>query len=748
MHEQQPVVVTSAAIVLPLLRQQRRQGPHAGLPGTTHADLVAGTTLTALPCPAALPDSSESSSTSSCSAQNLVQLRLSGVVELPGVRHALAQLLSAPSTAGPSGWSLGWLLHRGGPQQQQQQHAAQLAPPPWRSSAGSTTGGGSGGGSTSSSPFVAAASSRAMLLEAACHAAVLLPATAEGAQALASIAQPWPSSCDGAAAVRQGQPLAAVGAPFGALSPLHFGGFVAGGIVAATVPAATSGSSTGCGAAALLLSDVRCSPGMEGGPVFALGGMPSGADELAAQQQRQRQRLAGMLLPPLKSAEAQVELALVAPAAAVAAAVEAALPTGRGHAHLAAAAAGAVPPQARVDDAAGLPPALRGVVAVASSSGWATGVLISSAGHILTNAHLLEPPVSAVQHGLLPAADAADAAAAAAVGAEAREHPPVRVLLPGGSGSSGGSWALADVLHVFSGPLDLAVLQLQQPARQGAQQQEQPGRRPAWQPLVLAGGQPRPGQRVRVAGFPAFHPRGGVLGPLLTAGTLAKVGGGEPREASFGGSGGGATAAGLPRGCALAAPLVACTCPPLKPALPWPCHLSAQVVRAPTSGRPAMLLTTAAVHSGASGGAVVDADTGGWLGLVTSNAKHSGAKHATQQRATVLPHLNFSIPADQLLPVVAAAQAAAAAPPGEQPAAAAAALAVWQALDRATAADGELQRVWQLDRQRQRQQPAAKQQQGSSPGAFGGAVPPAKLQQLLQSLQQQQQQQQQPRAKL
>ncbi|PSC76730.1 glyoxysomal processing glyoxysomal [Micractinium conductrix] len=694
MHEQQPVVVTSAAIVLPLLRQQRRQGPHAGLPGTTHADLVAGTTLTALPCPAALPDSSESSSTSSCSAQNLVQLRLSGVVELPGVRHALAQLLSAPSTAGPSGWSLGWLLHRGGPQQQQQQHAAQLAPPPWRSSAGSTTGGGSGGGSTSSSPFVAAASSRAMLLEAACHAAVLLPATAEGAQALASIAQPWPSSCDGAAAVRQGQPLAAVGAPFGALSPLHFGGFVAGGIVAATVPAATSGSSTGCGAAALLLSDVRCSPGMEGGPVFALGGMPSGADELAAQQQRQRQRLAGMLLPPLKSAEAQVELALVAPAAAVAAAVEAALPTGRGHAHLAAAAAGAVPPQARVDDAAGLPPALRGVVAVASSSGWATGVLISSAGHILTNAHLLEPPVSAVQHGLLPAADAADAAAAAAVGAEAREHPPVRVLLPGGSGSSGGSWALADVLHVFSGPLDLAVLQLQQPARQGAQQQEQPGRRPAWQPLVLAGGQPRPGQRVRVAGFPAFHPRGGVLGPLLTAGTLAKV------------------------------------------------------VRAPTSGRPAMLLTTAAVHSGASGGAVVDADTGGWLGLVTSNAKHSGAKHATQQRATVLPHLNFSIPADQLLPVVAAAQAAAAAPPGEQPAAAAAALAVWQALDRATAADGELQRVWQLDRQRQRQQPAAKQQQGSSPGAFGGAVPPAKLQQLLQSLQQQQQQQQQPRAKL
>uniref|UniRef100_A0A388M627 Glyoxysomal processing protease, glyoxysomal n=1 Tax=Chara braunii TaxID=69332 RepID=A0A388M627_CHABU len=50
---------------------------------------------------------------------------------------------------------------------------------------------------------------------------------------------------------------------------------------------------------------------------------------------------------------------------------------------------------------------------------------------------------------------------------------------------------------------------------------------------------------------------------------------------------------------------------------------------------PAMLQTTAAVHSGGSGGAVVDG-SGKMIGLVTSNARHSGG--------SVLPHLNFSVP--------------------------------------------------------------------------------------------------------
>lgn len=57
---------------------------------------------------------------------------------------------------------------------------------------------------------------------------------------------------------------------------------------------------------------------------------------------------------------------------------------------------------------------------------------------------------------------------------------------------------------------------------------------------------------------------------------------------------------------------------------------------------PAMLETTAAVHPGGSGGAVVS-ERGGMIGLVTSNARHSGG--------TVIPHLNFSIPYAALKPI-------------------------------------------------------------------------------------------------
>ena len=51
---------------------------------------------------------------------------------------------------------------------------------------------------------------------------------------------------------------------------------------------------------------------------------------------------------------------------------------------------------------------------------------------------------------------------------------------------------------------------------------------------------------------------------------------------------------------------------------------------------PAMLLTTAAVHAGASGGAMLDG-AGRMLGLITSNTRHASGR--------TIPHLNFSIPA-------------------------------------------------------------------------------------------------------
>ncbi|RWV80178.1 hypothetical protein GW17_00058588, partial [Ensete ventricosum] len=74
-----------------------------------------------------------------------------------------------------------------------------------------------------------------------------------------------------------------------------------------------------------------------------------------------------------------------------------------------------------------------------------------------------------------------------------------------------------------------------------------------------------------------------------------------------------------------------------------PLHIEKSgIVETEKGSVPVMLQTTAAVHPGASGGAVVDSD-GHMIGLITSNAKHGGGR--------TIPHLNFSIPCAALLPV-------------------------------------------------------------------------------------------------
>ena len=54
----------------------------------------------------------------------------------------------------------------------------------------------------------------------------------------------------------------------------------------------------------------------------------------------------------------------------------------------------------------------------------------------------------------------------------------------------------------------------------------------------------------------------------------------------------------------------------------------------------AMLLTSATVHAGASGGAVVNAD-GCLVGITTSNARHAAS-------GSTIPNLNFAVAADAL----------------------------------------------------------------------------------------------------
>ncbi|KAK9058005.1 hypothetical protein SSX86_022845 [Deinandra increscens subsp. villosa] len=139
-------------------------------------------------------------------------------------------------------------------------------------------------------------------------------------------------------------------------------------------------------------------------------------------------------------------------------------------------------------------------------------------------------------------------------------------------------WCDAFVVYVSKGPLDIAVLQLESVPDK-------------LKPIVMDFTCPSPGLKVYVSGHGLFGPRCDFL-PSTCVGVVAKV-----------------------------------------------------VKAQRSSGQgdvPAMIETTAAVHPGGSGGAVLNSG-GHMIGLVTSNARHGGG--------TVIPYLNFSIPCAALEPV-------------------------------------------------------------------------------------------------
>lgn len=123
----------------------------------------------------------------------------------------------------------------------------------------------------------------------------------------------------------------------------------------------------------------------------------------------------------------------------------------------------------------------------------------------------------------------------------------------------------AEAGSLRAGALDIAVIQISRPTAD-------------LQPVPLSTILQRPGGDCFVVGHALFNPAGGSR-PLLTRGNVAQV-------------------LALPDG---------------------------------QNGRQltAMLLTTAAVHSGASGGAVVDG-AGRLLGLITSNARHASGEMMDQ----------------------------------------------------------------------------------------------------------------------
>ncbi|XP_031278959.1 glyoxysomal processing protease, glyoxysomal [Pistacia vera] len=405
---------------------------------------------------------------------------------------------------------------------------------------------------------------------------------------------------------KRGDSLLAVGSPFGVLSPMHFFNSISMGSVANCYP---PGSST----QSLLMADIRCLPGMEGGPIFG-----------------EHAQLVGILIRPLRQKNSGAEIQLVIPWEAIATACSDLLlkepqnaekefhinkgnlnAVGNSLLYSSHDSNGSYSFKYEHRDSCCLSPlpiqkALVSVCLITTDDGvWASGVLLNDQGLILTNAHLLEPwrfgktTVSGGKNGNQsraflfaseePAARAPKFVDSSVDGSRPyklssfyKGHRNIRVRL---NHMEPWIWCDATVVYVCKGPLDVALLQLKYVTHQLC-------------PIVTDFAHPSVGSTAYVIGHGLFGPRCG-LSASVCCGVVAKVV--KVKSSPY-----------------------------------------CQSILQGDSGCPVMLETTAAVHPGGSGGAVVNLD-GHMIGLVTSNARHSGG--------TVIPHLNFSIPCAVLAPI-------------------------------------------------------------------------------------------------
>ncbi|OIT27393.1 PREDICTED: glyoxysomal processing protease, glyoxysomal [Nicotiana attenuata] len=419
---------------------------------------------------------------------------------------------------------------------------------------------------------------------------------------------------------RRGDLLLGMGSPFGILSPSHFFNSISVGSIANSYPPSPKNK-------ALLIADIRCLPGMEGSPVLG-----------------EHAELIGVLSRPLRQRATAAEIQMVIPWEAITSACGSLLkeelqtrrkihfdngnlisvkkespsnnirdgPANDTLEHL---LIGHVPPSL-------IEKAMTSICLITVDDGaWASGVLLNKQGLLLTNAHLLEPwrfgKTSVNGSGYNTKSDVV------LIPSDQSEHPGAEkfdiqrmnkhliqkelrtphFLVDNEQGSfrvnlaNTGSrtirvrldfmdpwvWTNAKVVHVSRGPLDVALLQLELVPDQLC-------------PITADFICPSPGSKAYILGHGLFGPRCDFL-PSACVGAIAKVVEAKRpllNQSSLGG------------------------------------HF------------PAMLETTAAVHPGGSGGAVVNSE-GHMIALVTSNARHGGG--------TVIPHLNFSIPCAALEPI-------------------------------------------------------------------------------------------------
>ncbi|KAK2642167.1 hypothetical protein Ddye_023930 [Dipteronia dyeriana] len=422
---------------------------------------------------------------------------------------------------------------------------------------------------------------------------------------------------------KRGDFLLAVGSPFGVLSPMHFFNSICMGSVANCYPPRSSTLS-------LLMADIRCLPGMEGGPVFG-----------------EHAQFIGVLIRPLRQKNSGAEIQLVIPWEAIATACSDLLlkepqiaekeikinkglnDVGNSLLYNSYDSTGPCSYKYKHPDSCCLSPlpvrkTMASVCLITRDDGvWASGVLLNDQGLILTNAHLLEPwrfgkttltggkiPNDSRGFSCPPEASASSghtgldgfmesdnlpAKTLKIVDASVNEHRAynlnsfnrghrnIRVRL---DHLDPWLWCDAKVVYVCKGPLDVALLQLEYVPDQLC-------------PIVADFAHPSVGSTAYVIGHGLFGPRCGLF-PSVSSGVVSKV---------------------------------------VKAKLPS----YYQSILQGDSRYPVMLETTAAIHPGGSGGAVVNQNSR-MIGLVTSNARHGGG--------TIIPHLNFSIPCAVLAPII------------------------------------------------------------------------------------------------
>ncbi|RMZ56270.1 hypothetical protein APUTEX25_002460, partial [Auxenochlorella protothecoides] len=330
-----PVIVCPLTLLLPFLRPASREHPMRVSPAdlSAHARIRARLAAPHLPAAGGQP----------------FEARLLAVRGLHAVHAALTRLTAAPCTHA-GGWLAGWDSRLG--------------------------------------PAAAAA--------ATCTLAVLAPAGEAGAAALEAVSPgAGKGGCGSAPAMQLGAGIFAVGAPFGTVAPAHFQFLLARGMLSGSVPDCSRLPQP-----VLWLSDLVCLPGLEGSPVHAAAATDAAATPTGP---------LGVLLGPLapRSGGGGAVATLLVPMACVLEAVRDLENQGvAGVAGLSAEAGRGTPsfvgpyspetPSTSKLPASPAPPAAaaagRSVVAVKARGGWASGVLVSHRGHILTVAHLFADP--------------------------------------------------------------------------------------------------------------------------------------------------------------------------------------------------------------------------------------------------------------------------------------------------------------------------------------------------------------------